>query len=67
VNLADLKGQKGEYSINLTKKENEKVSKKGKLTFKYDIKNNASQEIARKPSERKIVPETKPEPKIAPK
>ncbi len=41
VKLADLKGSKGEYSLNLTKDENSKILKKGKVTFKYELVDNS--------------------------
>jgi hypothetical protein len=45
VKLADLKGSKGDYSLNLNKDENNKLIKKGKVTFKYELVDNTPVEV----------------------
>lgn len=64
VKLADLKGGKGDYSLNLTKDENNKLIKKGKVTFKYELVDNTPVEVKKPEPEPPKPVEKKEEPKV---
>jgi hypothetical protein len=53
VKLSELKGSKGEQSYKLDKLGETKLT--AKLSFKYDLKNNAPSEIPKKLTEKKSV------------
>jgi hypothetical protein len=63
VKLAELKGTKGELALKLMKQGESKPS--ARLTFKYDLKNNAPPpELPKKMSEKKPVEAQPPPPKV---